>query len=114
LFGLGLKEMLADEITADLRRIRSDALSDARRAGRSVTRDLKVSVTTATLDYGSITAFPSGRVDTSRVEGVDDDLRVSHYHRWRHHDRDRLPHVQPRDTRWTALVQRDQDDADGV
>ena len=32
LFGLGLKEMLADEITAELREIRAGAVADARRA----------------------------------------------------------------------------------
>ena len=36
LFGLGLKEQLADEITADLRAIRAKALADAQRSGRSV------------------------------------------------------------------------------
>ncbi len=76
LFGLGLKEMLADEITTELRRIRSDAISDARRFRRSVTKSLRVSVTTATLDYGRITARPDGSVDTSDVEGVDPDLRL--------------------------------------
>ena len=44
LFGLGLKEMLGDQITADLRRIREDAISDARRRRRSVTRQLRVNV----------------------------------------------------------------------
>ena len=32
LFGLGLKEMLADEITAELRAIREDAIDDADRS----------------------------------------------------------------------------------
>ena len=76
LFGLGLKEMLADQITSDLREIREDAIRDARRDRRTVTKSLRVSVGTATLDFGRITAFSSGQVDTSRVEGVDPDLRV--------------------------------------
>jgi hypothetical protein len=76
LFGLGLKEMLADQITADLRAIRADAISDARREGRSQTRSLRVSVSTATLDFGFIRAFPNGAVDTDGVEGVNRDLRV--------------------------------------
>jgi len=76
LFGLGLKEMLADQITNDLRDIRADAIQHARRDRRTVTRNLRVSVTSAVLDYGQITAFQDGRVDTSRVEGVDPDLRV--------------------------------------
>src|SRR5262252_4902452 len=72
LFGLGLKEMLADEITADLRAIRADAIARARSASRPVTRDL----TSKGIDYGSITASPDGSVNTSAVEGVDQDLRV--------------------------------------
>jgi di-heme oxidoreductase (putative peroxidase) len=76
LFGLGLKEMLGDQITADLRRIRTGAIDEARATGRNSTKLLRVSVTLATLDYGSITARPNGSVDTSQVRGVDTDLRV--------------------------------------
>jgi hypothetical protein len=72
LFGLGLKEMLADEITADLRRIRQGAIDRARQTGHSVT----VSLGSKGIQYGTITAEPSGRVDTSRLEGIDADLRV--------------------------------------
>ena len=72
LFGLGLKEMLADEITADLRKIREDAKRDAMRDRRDVTRSLK----SKGISYGSITAHRDGTFDTSKVEGVDLDLRV--------------------------------------
>ena len=72
LFGLGLKEMLADEITDDLRDIREDAIRDARRENRSMTRSLN----SKGINYGSIRAFPSGNVDTSGVRGVDSDLRI--------------------------------------
>ena len=72
LFGLGLQEMLADEITTDLRGIRDRAISDARRFRDPVTRSL----TSKGINYGSIRAFPSGNVDTSGVRGVDADLRV--------------------------------------
>lgn len=71
LFGAGLKEMLADEITTDLRAIRAHALAQAR-ARRPVTRRL----TSKGIDYGTITANPDGTVDTSQVAGVDPDLRV--------------------------------------
>ena len=40
LFGVGLKEMLADEITADLRAIRNRAIDQAKRQGKSVTLSL--------------------------------------------------------------------------
>ncbi|MGH9751792.1 MAG: di-heme oxidoredictase family protein [Blastocatellia bacterium] len=76
LFGLGLKEMLADEITSELRSIRARAISDARRFGHSVTRNLITSSGKGNINYGRITAFPNGAVDTSRVDGVNPDLRV--------------------------------------
>jgi hypothetical protein len=72
LFGLGLKEMLADEITADLRDIRDDAVRDARRDRRTVTRSLN----SKGVNYGSITARSDGSVSTSGVRGVNPDLRV--------------------------------------
>jgi hypothetical protein len=72
LFGLGLKEMLADEITTDLRVIRSRALAQAKQSGASVTMPLS----SKSIAYGSITAKPDGTLDTSRVVGVDPDLRV--------------------------------------
>jgi len=120
LFGLGLIEMLADEMTADLRKIRDDALARATRnqvrsaalAGdQQVTQDNKIflplieasaslnndaalqdegeiEVTAAGvrgvsrrlvskgINFGRITVFADGTVDTSRVTGVDADLRV--------------------------------------
>jgi hypothetical protein len=72
LFGLGLKEMLAEEITGELRRLRADAVQTAQSRGRAVTTKLLAKG----IDYGSITAFPNGSVDASQVQGVDPDLRV--------------------------------------
>jgi di-heme oxidoreductase (putative peroxidase) len=72
LFGLGLKEMLADEITSDLRTIRLAAIAEAQQRGRDVARELR----SKGISYGAITAHGSGSVDTSRVEGVDPDLRI--------------------------------------
>ncbi len=72
LFGLGLKEMLADEITGQLRQIQADALLAAKAGGQAVTRPLVAKG----IDYGAITASPNGAVDTSQVKGVDPDLRV--------------------------------------
>jgi hypothetical protein len=76
LFGLGLKEMLADQITDDPRDIRDDAINDADRDNRTVTRSLRVSVGNTTLSFGFIRAFPNRTVDTSGVEGVNADLRI--------------------------------------
>jgi hypothetical protein len=72
LFGLGLKEMLADEITQDLRAIHHQAVQKAQALHRSVTLRL----TSKGINYGRITASATGIVDTSRVQGVDPDLRV--------------------------------------
>ena len=72
LFGLGLKEMLADEITSELRAIRAEARTAAARTGRDVTRPLA----SKGIRYGTITAHADGSLDTSRVKGVDVDLRV--------------------------------------
>jgi Di-haem oxidoreductase, putative peroxidase len=72
LFGLGLKEMLADEITTDLRSTRDLAVTLAKQMKRP--RTLKL--ISKGVNYGFITGNPDGSVDTSRVQGVDSDLRV--------------------------------------
>jgi Di-haem oxidoreductase, putative peroxidase len=72
LFGLGLKEMLADEITEDLRALRAEAIKQAANQNASITLPLK----SKGIGYGFIKALPNGNVDTSLVEGVDPDLRV--------------------------------------
>ena len=72
LFGLGLKEMIADEITSDLRDLRAQALAAARKGQSPVT----VALTSKGVLYGRLIALPNGTVDTSRVVGVDPDLRV--------------------------------------
>jgi len=72
LLGVGIKEMLADEITADLRAIREDAIVQARVQGRPVILELR----SKGIDYGHITASSEGTVDTSHVQGVNPDLRV--------------------------------------
>src|SRR6185369_13129850 len=72
LFGLGLKEMLADEITGELRSIRSQAGKEWQATRRSVTRTLE----SKGITFGTITVLDNGRIDTSQVRGVDPDLRV--------------------------------------
>ena len=72
LFGLGLKEMLADEITGDLRKLRDQGLTTASAAGKPVIVLLK----SKGIQYGSLVANPDGSVDTSNVQGVNADLRV--------------------------------------
>lgn len=72
LFGLGLREMLGEEITTDLRKIRTKAVQWAQYVGHPVTLELE----SKGIKYGSITGRPDGSVDTSKVSGVDADLRV--------------------------------------
>jgi hypothetical protein len=72
LFGLGLKEMLADEITTDLRSTRDLAVAQAQQRKHPVSLKLF----SKGVQYGSITGNPDGSVDTSKVLGVDPDLRV--------------------------------------
>lgn len=73
LFGSGALQRLAEEATAELKAIRGSAVADAQRSGAPVTARL---VTSNGVDYGSITAAPSGSVDASGVRGVDPDLVV--------------------------------------
>ncbi|MDH3283010.1 MAG: thiol oxidoreductase-like protein, partial [Gammaproteobacteria bacterium] len=72
LFGLGLVEQLADEMTRELRRIRTRTITVAADQRRPATRRLVANG----VEFGAITARPDGSVDTSRVEGVDLDLRI--------------------------------------
>ncbi|HKS39303.1 MAG TPA: di-heme oxidoredictase family protein [Blastocatellia bacterium] len=67
LFGLGLKEMLADEITTDLRGIRKQAILQAQQTNQIVTKPLN----SKGINYGQITATPNGSVNYSQVQGVD-------------------------------------------
>lgn len=72
LFGLGLQEMLADEITAELRQTRDRAVAAARARGRVARFRLR----SKGIRYGVIEAHPDGTVITDKVRGVDADLRV--------------------------------------
>jgi cytochrome c2 len=72
LFGLGLKEMLGDEITTDLRSTRDLAVLLAQKLRRPMTLIL----VSKGVNYGSITGNPDGSVNASKVQGVDPDLRV--------------------------------------
>ena len=72
LFGLGLKEMLGDEITTDLRNLRDLAIAKALQTHRAASMKL----VSKGINYGTIIANADGSLDTSKVVGVDADLRV--------------------------------------
>jgi hypothetical protein len=72
LFGIGLKEMLADEITFDLRSIRDATVAKAIAKRRPITATLE----SKGIKFGTITANSAGALDLSQIQGVDADLRV--------------------------------------
>ena len=72
LFGAGLLELLAREMTEDLTAIRRNALQTA---GTTKT-PVRVALQTKGVDFGFITANPNGIVDSSEIAGVDPDLII--------------------------------------
>lgn len=72
LFGAGLIELLAREMSADLAAGRREALRQARDRHEPV----RFALSSKGVDFGRITAFPDGSVDLSELAGVDDDLVV--------------------------------------
>ena len=72
LFGLGLIEQLGDEITQDLRTIRDTAIAEAVASGHAV----ELPLISKGINFGHIIGLPDGTVDSSLVEGVNDDLRI--------------------------------------
>lgn len=71
-FGAGLIEILAREMTVELQSTLRQAISEAKIAGVPVTMGL----TAKGVGFGKVTARPDGTFDTSEVEGVDSDLII--------------------------------------
>ena len=72
IFGAGLVELLAREMTADLQQQRADALKAARGSGVPAT----VQLASKGVTFGEITAHPDGILDIDKIEGVDSDLVI--------------------------------------
>lgn len=72
LFGAGLVELLAREMTVELRAGRADALRRARASREPV----RVELAAKGVDFGRITAQPDGSVDLAELDGVDEDLVI--------------------------------------
>jgi hypothetical protein len=72
LFGSGAIEMLAREMTAELRQQREAA----RRAARAGSTPVEKELQSKGVQFGSITARPDGTVDQSQLGGIDHDLVV--------------------------------------
>lgn len=72
IFGAGLIELLAREMTADLHQLRKKVLREARAKGR----DQSVKLVTKGVNFGSLTASANGLVDLSDIQGIDTDLVI--------------------------------------
>jgi hypothetical protein len=72
LAGAGLRERLAVEMTARLHAQRSEAVAFAAEQGYAV----RIPVTAKGVAFGHLTVHPSGEVDGSELEGIDEDLVV--------------------------------------
>lgn len=72
LFGAGLVELLAREMSHELQSIRAEALARARAEEAVVRRKLE----TKGVEFGFITAEPDGSVNLDDLDGVDTDLVI--------------------------------------
>ncbi|MEP3047089.1 MAG: di-heme oxidoredictase family protein [Roseibium sp.] len=70
--GAGLIELLAREMTADLRSQRKELLAKARASGQTETANLE----TKGVSFGSLSAHADGTLDVSKLDGIDDDLTL--------------------------------------
>jgi hypothetical protein len=72
LFGTGAIEMVAREMTSDLRGIRDAAKLQAKESGA----DVRVALDTKGVSFGYLTVHPNGTYAGDEIEGVDNDLVV--------------------------------------
>ncbi len=72
LFGAGLVELLAREMSTELAKLRQTGLALARSTGETTTVDL----VTKGVNFGKLDIHPDGVVSTKRLEGIDTDLII--------------------------------------
>ncbi len=72
LFGAGLVELLAREMSRDLQAIRDETLAKARATGQTV----RLVLATKGVEFGFISAEPDGSVRLDELDGVDTDLVI--------------------------------------
>lgn len=72
LFGAGLIELLAREMSRDLAQQRDAGLKLARESGEPT----HVKLNTKGVDFGKLEIHPDGVVDTSQIQGIDTDLII--------------------------------------
>ncbi|QDU84459.1 Cytochrome c [Planctomycetes bacterium Pla163] len=76
MFGAGYIELLARELTVELQQAATDISADALSEGVALSRPLVAKG----IEFGTIAASATGVLDTSGVEGVDEDLVVKPFH----------------------------------
>src|SRR5438105_2936058 len=76
-FGAGLVELLAREMTADLRAERDAAVARARAEGKDIEADL----VSKGVRFGALNAHADGLIDLAALDGVDADLAVRPFSR---------------------------------
>lgn len=72
IFGAGLVELLAREMSLELQSRRNEALAKARASGEAV----RLSLSAKDIDFGYISAEPDGSVNLDELDGVDTDLVI--------------------------------------
>ena len=72
IFGAGLIELLAREMSLELQTRRNEALSRARATGEAV----RLSLSAKGIEFGHISAEPDGSVNLDELDGVDTDLVI--------------------------------------
>ena len=72
LFGAGLVELVAREMSDELQSIRTRALSQARSSGTTVRLPLEAKG----VDFGHLSADPDGSVNLDELDGIDTDLVI--------------------------------------
>jgi mono/diheme cytochrome c family protein len=77
LLGMGLRQVAAEEMTADLKAILLAAQNEARRTGVPQTATLRP--VTNNVNFGTAIANPDGTVDFSGLRGIDTDLVVRQF-----------------------------------
>ena len=73
LFGLGIVEQLAEEMTESLRQQRDRAIAESERTG---VYGRRVKLSAKGISFGELQVLPGGEPDTSKIKGVDKDLRI--------------------------------------
>ncbi|MEZ5800715.1 MAG: hypothetical protein R3D29_09870 [Nitratireductor sp.] len=72
LFGSGLVELLAREMTSELHQLRRDAVAKARASGE----EIKLRLITKGVDFGTLKIMPDGMIDLEGLDGIDTDLAI--------------------------------------